>query len=598
MRSVRRVTTSVLLLVAGNRARRSFRVAAATATMAAAEAAPTVVITITNCDTTTYAADGVFCFDFTATGPGRLLRSPRAVRSSEDRRRPLEEAYEVPPGLAAQLGISPPSDSTNLEIQFDGPGHHGPVLLVRRRRPRVHRGVRHPVLPDARSRSTARHPLGPLGRLPRLGTTSAAASTQPLADRRDRRRSRAARASAARTSRARTSRSPAATRAPAPVSRPSTPRTASRSTSRPSPTRRTPIAARDAQRPHRPRVLVLPRPGHRGDQGPDHGRRRLRRRRELRAPTTPRTSTASRRSRTRSRRRGGNMNVARRGHTATWIPSNKVVIIGGETGGPSRRPARLDRDLRPAASTPSSSSRPALSFPRRGHTRDAAADRQDPRRRRLRPGAPRPPLPAELFDPVTPTVMSVRDQLVDRISHTATRLANGWVLLAGGKHVVRAACSARRPTSSSPSSEAWAAWARSRRCSPMMSGTTARLSRRFAARRRQRAADRRRDRRTVRSSRTSAEIFLPQTLTFTPTIPMVDRARGAQLDADELRPDRRRSAGATTSAGHDLPQLARDVPVRQHEPRRRERVHRDLADGGHDVHRHDGHRRRMPTADT
>jgi hypothetical protein len=44
-------------------------------------------------------------------------------------------------------------------------------------------------------------------------------------------------------------------------------------------------------------------------------------------------------------------------------------------------------------------------------------------------------LPAELFDPATGGVMTVPGGLVDRIRHTATRLANGWVLLAGGRLV-------------------------------------------------------------------------------------------------------------------------------------------------------------------
>src|SRR5512145_2703832 len=70
-----------------------------------------VNLTITNCDATTYASDGVLCVDFTATGPaGTFDILAQFIGGTAG---PLEVAYEVPPPLASSLGISPPSNTQN-----------------------------------------------------------------------------------------------------------------------------------------------------------------------------------------------------------------------------------------------------------------------------------------------------------------------------------------------------------------------------------------------------------------------------------------------------------------------------------------------------
>jgi hypothetical protein len=121
------------------------------------------------------------------------------------------------------------------------------------------------------------------------------------------------------------------------------------------------------------------------------------------------------------------MNVARSHHTATWIPSNKVVIIGGAGAAGVLCSMEI---FDPIAGTfqilPIN-----LLFCRQDHTATLL-----PSGKILVAGGYDPlvgaALPAELVDPVLNTVMTVAGPLVDRVEHTATRLANGWVLLAGG----------------------------------------------------------------------------------------------------------------------------------------------------------------------
>ena len=132
---------------------------------------------------------------------------------------------------------------------------------------------------------------------------------------------------------------------------------------------------------------------------------------------------------------GGNMNVARRGHTATWIPSNKVIIIGGETGGPTGSTQLGSIEIfDPAGETFTLLTSPQLSFPRRGHTATLLPSGKILIAGGFDINSPTTPLQAEIFDPTTLSLMSF-PTTVNRVHHTATRLANGWVLLAGGKHV-------------------------------------------------------------------------------------------------------------------------------------------------------------------
>jgi hypothetical protein len=126
------------------------------------------------------------------------------------------------------------------------------------------------------------------------------------------------------------------------------------------------------------------------------------------------------------------MNVARRGHTATWVPSNKVIIIGGEVGGTSAALGSIEiydptLDSFTLIGT-------VLGSPRRGHSATLLPNGKILVAGGVNPASPLTPLASELFDPANQTIMPVPGltSVVDRIHHTATRLANGWVLLAGG----------------------------------------------------------------------------------------------------------------------------------------------------------------------
>ena len=210
---------------------------------------------------------------------------------------------------------------------------------------------------------------------------------------------------------------------------------------------------------------------------------------------------------------GGSMNVPRRDHTATWIPSNKVVIIGGSSG---TTPLCSIEIWDPLVGTfqllPVS-----LAFCRQDHTatllpsgKILVAGGYDP--------AVGAALPAELVDPVAGTVMTVPGPLVDRIGHTATRLANGWVLLAGG---FLASSLATVTASSQVFEPELGVMGQFTTLSPLMNTPRA-LHAASLLGDGHALVDGRPHLRTpvARSTTQTAELFLPESLLFTPTIPM------------------------------------------------------------------------------
>lgn len=129
------------------------------------------------------------------------------------------------------------------------------------------------------------------------------------------------------------------------------------------------------------------------------------------------------------------MSVARRGHTATWAPRNKVYVIGGES---SSGVGTNTIEAFDPVSNQFSTIGVTLASPRRGHTATLLPNGKILIAGGFNPAATMTALPAELFDTNTETMIAFTSTTlatVNMVDHTATRLANGWVLLAGGRQV-------------------------------------------------------------------------------------------------------------------------------------------------------------------
>jgi len=119
----------------------------------------------------------------------------------------------------------------------------------------------------------------------------------------------------------------------------------------------------------------------------------------------------------------GAMTTARTQHTATWIGGNKVVIVGG-----------LDASGNLVGSI-------EIFDPTTGNFTAASATLASPRADHSATLLPSGNIliaggnvwgATEIYDPRTDTMVAASLPSFDRRGHSATRLANGWVLLAGG----------------------------------------------------------------------------------------------------------------------------------------------------------------------
>jgi WD40 repeat protein len=118
----------------------------------------------------------------------------------------------------------------------------------------------------------------------------------------------------------------------------------------------------------------------------------------------------------------GTMRITRAGHTATLLPSGKVLVAAGAKHGTSLRSAEL---YDPATGTWTLTG--SLSTARYGHTATLL-----PSGKVLVAGGHLPLTSAELYDPATGTWTPTGSMGTPRTSHTATLLASGKVLVAGG----------------------------------------------------------------------------------------------------------------------------------------------------------------------
>jgi large repetitive protein len=127
----------------------------------------------------------------------------------------------------------------------------------------------------------------------------------------------------------------------------------------------------------------------------------------------------------------GSMASRRIGHTATLLPNGKVLITGGEVEQGMDKPNEKSAELYDPA-TGAFSPTGAMSKPREGHTATLLANGKV-----LIAGGTTAYVTghlasAELYDPATGAFIATGQMTTARTGHTATLLANGKVLLAGG----------------------------------------------------------------------------------------------------------------------------------------------------------------------
>lgn len=135
------------------------------------------------------------------------------------------------------------------------------------------------------------------------------------------------------------------------------------------------------------------------------------------------------------------LSVNRFGHTATWVPNNTVVLIGGASnpGNPGTSLITGIEVYSPATNTfaagPVSGQCPTgtISFPRVEHSATLMADGRILVAGGYDPSSPSTPLLCEIYDPRTGCCTPVGSSQLLRFAHTATRLANGWIVLIGGR---------------------------------------------------------------------------------------------------------------------------------------------------------------------
>jgi Galactose oxidase, central domain len=126
----------------------------------------------------------------------------------------------------------------------------------------------------------------------------------------------------------------------------------------------------------------------------------------------------------------GNMTAMRSLHTATLLPSGKVLLAGGSDGQSNVGSAELyDPSTRTFTATGS------MTTPRAEHTATLLANGKvliTGGGQSLDTGFSIPLSSAEIYDPATEAFSSTGNMSIARAFHTATLLANGKVLIAGG----------------------------------------------------------------------------------------------------------------------------------------------------------------------
>ena len=146
------------------------------------------------------------------------------------------------------------------------------------------------------------------------------------------------------------------------------------------------------------------------------------------------------------------MGKARFGHTATLLPNGKVLVVGGITNYDNASLVQTVELFNPTNSTWANTG--ALKFPRYGHTATLLANGKVLVAGGTGTNLPNPNLtniyPTEVYDPATGLWATNDPLLVGRFGHTATLLTNGKVLIAAGEttnySIVTGECELYDPT--------------------------------------------------------------------------------------------------------------------------------------------------------
>jgi N-acetylneuraminic acid mutarotase len=127
----------------------------------------------------------------------------------------------------------------------------------------------------------------------------------------------------------------------------------------------------------------------------------------------------------------GSMSTARVEHTATLLPNGKVLVAGGLIGGAGFNVTAAAELYDPIANTWSAAA--SMSIPRYYHTATLLQSGVVLVAGGGGPGASGSLPSAELYDPVSNTWMPAGNMSIGVTDHTATLLPNGQVLVAGGQ---------------------------------------------------------------------------------------------------------------------------------------------------------------------